>query len=159
MINKVCGSVKQKGATLVELIIAMVIISVAVTGILAAFRITVSNSADPMTRKQAELVAENLMDEVTSKAFTKPSGGFTGPFTVANRDQFDTVSDYNNLTINGVTSLTGTSIAELSTYNATITVTNVALGAIPSSDVVQVRIQVTGPNDNFVLRGYRINYE
>lgn len=150
---------KQKGATMVELIIAMVVIAVAVSGILAAFRFTVINSADPLTRKQSVLIAENLMDEVTSKSFGKPTGGFTGPFTAANRDKFDTVTDYNGLNLTGITSLTGTAMAELASYNASITTTNKALGTIAATDVIEVTITVTGPNDSFTLKGYRVNYE
>ncbi|NCQ51580.1 prepilin-type N-terminal cleavage/methylation domain-containing protein [archaeon] len=150
---------KQKGITLIELVIAISIISIALLGVLGAFSVSVRNSADPVTRKQTVLIAESLMDEVLSRSFVKPSGGFAGPFTNANRTSFDTVTDYNNLVINGISNIYGNSIVGLENYTATITTSSSALGAIGSSDSTLVSISIAGPNDQFVLRGYRINYE
>ena len=150
---------KKNGFTLVELIIAIAIIGVALMAILGVFRVSINNSANPVTRKQAVLISESLMEEVLSKAFVKPSGGYAGPFTVATRQSFDTVTDYNNLTINGISNVYGTSIAGLENYNVTITVQNQAIGAIPNTDAYLATINVVGPNDNFTLKGYRINYE
>jgi len=96
---------KQKGITLIELVIAISIISIALLGVLGAFSVSVRNSADPVTRKQTVLIAESLMDEVLSRSFVKPSGGFAVPFTNANRTSFDTVTDYNNLVINGISNI------------------------------------------------------
>ena len=155
MINKI----KQKGATFVELVLAMVIIGIAVTAMLSAYRTTVINSADPMTRKQAVLISESLMEEVLSKSFTKPTGGFSGPFTVANRSRFDTVSDYNGFAMTGISNIAGTPIAELSAYNATVSIANTALAGIAAPDSILVTIDITGLNDTFTLKGYRINYE
>lgn len=150
---------KQKGSTLIEIVIAMVIIAIAVVAVLASYRITVINSPSAMTRKQATLIAENLMDEVLNKNFTKPTNGFAGPYSVANRAQFDTVTDYNNFSMTGIYNMDGVAIPELASYSASITVANSALSAISSSDSMLVTITVTGPHDTFTLKGYRLNYE
>lgn len=61
---------RQAGVTLVELIMFIVIISVALAGILQVMRFTTANSADPLRRKQALMVAEALLEEVRLAGFT-----------------------------------------------------------------------------------------
>lgn len=61
---------RQSGVTLVELIMFIVIISVALAGILQIMRFTTANSADPLRRKQALMVAEALLEEVRLAGFT-----------------------------------------------------------------------------------------
>jgi MSHA pilin protein MshD len=68
---------RQHGVTLVEMIMFMVIISVALAGILQIMRFTTANSADPLRRKQALMIAEALLEEVRQAGFTycDPSSG------------------------------------------------------------------------------------
>ena len=60
----------QHGVTLVELIMFIVIVSVALAGILQVMRMTTANSADPLRRKQALMIAEALLEEVRQAGFT-----------------------------------------------------------------------------------------
>ena len=60
----------QRGVTLIELILFIVIVSVAVTGVLGALRLTTGASADPLRRKQALMIAEGLLEEVQLAKFT-----------------------------------------------------------------------------------------
>ena len=64
------GLARQRGVTLIELILFIVIVSVAVTGVLGALRISTSASADPLRRKQALMIAEGLLEEVQLAKFT-----------------------------------------------------------------------------------------
>jgi len=147
----------QSGVTLIELTIAIAVISISVFGILSIFKISVNYSADPLTKKQTILISETLLEEITSKSFTKPIDGFSGPFNAENRHRFDTVSDYNGLKTNGISTATGVPIPNLQNYDLKISTQNKALGALSSSDSLLVTITVTGPNDSFVLKGYKIN--
>ena len=61
---------RQHGVTLVEMIMFMVIISIALAGILQIMRFTTANSADPLRRKQALMIAEALLEEVRQAGFT-----------------------------------------------------------------------------------------
>ncbi len=61
---------RQAGISLIELVIFIVIVSVAVAGVLSVFNVAVKNSADPMIRKQAISIAESLLTEIESQAFT-----------------------------------------------------------------------------------------
>jgi len=51
-------------------VIAIMIISVAVSGVMMVFGNSVRNSADPMVRKQAVVIAESLLNEVMAQPFS-----------------------------------------------------------------------------------------
>jgi MSHA pilin protein MshD len=71
----------------------------------------------------------------------------------------DNVSDYNGLNLVGISGIDGVALAGLGAYNATITVTQQGLGAIPAAEALLIRVQVTGPsNVTVVLDGYRTRY-
>lgn len=60
----------QRGLSLIELVMAIMIISVSVAGVLMVFGNTVRHSADPMVRKQALAIAEAMLNEVLAQPFT-----------------------------------------------------------------------------------------
>lgn len=60
----------QRGVSLIELIIFIVIIGTALIGILAVMNQTTAHSADPLVRKQALAIAESLLEEVELMQFT-----------------------------------------------------------------------------------------
>lgn len=60
----------QPGFTLIELVIFIVVISVAVVGLLGVIGRTTNNSADPQLRKQALVLAESMLEEVQLARFT-----------------------------------------------------------------------------------------
>ena len=55
----------QRGLSMIELIVFIVIISVAVAGVTTVLAYTTAHSADPLQRKQAMLLAESLLEEVS----------------------------------------------------------------------------------------------
>ena len=64
------GKMKQRGISLIELIMFIVIISVALAGILGVMNIVMRHSADPLVHKQALAIAESLLEEVELMPFT-----------------------------------------------------------------------------------------
>lgn len=113
---------RQRGISLVETILFMVIVGVAVGGVMSVYMTTTRSSADPLVRKQALAIAESLLEEVRLMPFTwcdpddanvhtAPnaagcSAGFAegmGPETIAAVTEtrylagnpFDNVNDYN----------------------------------------------------------------
>ncbi|MFC0168343.1 hypothetical protein ACFFKC_09640 [Pseudoduganella danionis] len=63
-----------RGFGLVELVMFIVIVSIAVLGVLQALSNGARNSADPMLRKQALAIAEGLMEEVRLAHFSYCDG-------------------------------------------------------------------------------------
>lgn len=60
----------QVGVTLVELIVFIVIISVALVGVLKTLEVANRGSVDPMLSKQALAIAESLLTEIEQQPFT-----------------------------------------------------------------------------------------
>ena len=61
---------EQRGVSLVELILFIVIVGVAVIGVVGALGLGTRSSADPMVQKQALAIAEAFMEEVQLQPFT-----------------------------------------------------------------------------------------
>jgi len=150
---------RQCGASLVELILFIVIISIALAGILLVMNNITRSSADTLIRKQALAVAESLLEEVALQDFISASG-VTNPVTPANRaTEYHIVNDYNEFATTGIFSMTNEPITGLGSYNAAVAVVPVALGSIAAGSAVQITVTVTDPQNNQVrVSGYRTAY-
>lgn len=151
---------RQRGFTLIELIIFIVVVSAGLAGILSVMNSVVKSSADPMVRKQAIAIAESLLEEILLKEYVNPAGGYAG----AVRAQFDDVDDYADYTTTGIVDATGGAVPSLSGYNISpaVTVTIVTAAESPALNAIAVKritVSVAGPGGtNIRLSGYRGNY-
>lgn len=150
-----------KGFTLIELIIFIVVVSVALASILLVMNTVVKSSADPIIRKQGLAIAESLLEEILLKEYVNPEGGYAG--TV--RSQFDDVDDYAGYTTSaGIVDVMGTAVTGLSGYNIVpaITVAMVTAAENPALNAVAVKkitVSVAGPGGTHIqLTGYRSNH-
>ncbi len=66
----ITGRRRQRGVTLIELIIFILIVGIALLAIVGVMSLTTKNSADPLRRKQAQMIAEGLLEEVQLARFT-----------------------------------------------------------------------------------------
>lgn len=148
MNSRICGF------TLIELVIAIVIIGVAVTGILAVMNETTAHSADPMIEHQEIAIAEAYMEEILTKSYTD-NGVVEG-----SRANYDGVDDYNNLSDTGAHDEFGNSVNGLGSYDVAVTVSLSTLGAGAAAITAKyINVKVTGPNGTSVnLSGYRTDY-
>lgn len=97
---------RQTGATLVELVVSIVILSVSTVGIMVVITQTTTNSANPMVRVQATAIAQAYMEEILSKRLIDPvpgadNGGLEAGETHAQRSTLDDVNDYDGLVDDG----------------------------------------------------------
>lgn len=149
----------QRGFTLVELIIFIVVVSVGMAGILKVSTTVVASSVDPMVRKQAIALGETLLEEILQKEYAKPTGSAVLGFALGgSRSQFDCVDDYATYTtLSGIVDATGAAVTGLSAYNFSpaVTVTTITLG---TQTVKKVVVSVTGPQGVIPITGYRGNY-
>ncbi len=147
----------QRGLTLVELIMAIVIISVALSGVLLVMNFTTAHSADPMLEHQAVAIAESYLEEILLRPIADPGGGPEG-----GRTDFDNVADYNGLNDNGARDQFDIPVVALGAYQVQVAVQNTtALGspAVPMADCLKVDVTVTHPSGiNMTLTGYRTDY-
>ena len=61
----------QQGVTLIELIISIVIISIALSGILTVMNLTIRHSADPVIYHQALAIAESCLEDILLKPYAE----------------------------------------------------------------------------------------
>jgi len=158
---------RQQGMTLVELVIAIVVVSIAVTSVMGAMATIGGRSADPIVLMQAQAIAESYMDEITAKAYTLPDANptCTGPFpTTKTRATFTLVCDYQGLNDAVPYNSNGDNIAELGAYTVAVAITKVpnTVEIIPVTDpildAVKIAVTVTSPKGPYTLVGYRTRY-
>ena len=140
------------GMTLVELIVASVVVGVALAAIMSVFVVTAQHSADPMPRVQAQILAEGYLDEVLLKKFYDTTTSRVCPGGAPSHANY--VCGYNGL-----------SETPIAGYTASVSVTSagVTLGSLSNASVIrvlQVDVTVAGPaSTSITLTGYRANYE
>lgn len=149
--------VTQRGVTMIELIISIVIIAIAVSGVLLVINQTTSTSADPMIRTQATSIAQSYMEEIMLLAYQDPDGNEAGE----TRATYDDVDDYNGLSDSGARDQTDTVVSGLESYLITISVTNENLVFAGLAAVAAKRIDIIVSHPAGVtipLTAYRTDY-
>lgn len=140
------------GATLVELIITIVIISVALTGIMNVVNITTAHSADPMVQHQAIAIAESYLEEILLLPTIDPDGITSGE----TRATFDNIADYHSLTDIGAKNQLGSALNGLSLYTINVSVSSPV--SINGINMTQVKVDVSRQGtDTISLSGYKAN--
>lgn len=140
---------RQRGFTLIELIIFIVVVSAGLAGILSVMNSVVKSSADPMVRKQAMALADSILEEALLKSYADPDGTNAGE---TDRSNWDNVDDFNAKTNADFADLP----AELAGYVIGIAVVDDAttLGLAAK----KVTVTITHGTDVVSMTGYRTNY-
>lgn len=145
---------QQGGVTLVELVITIIIISVAVAGVMTAFSYSVGRSADPLWQTKAMRLAQLYLDEILTKPYDEdtPAGGlppYSGACRVGSdgesRAAFDDVDDYDGVDDQPPVLLSGT-VDDYSNYRVQVSVAcaggDVGLN---NGDAKRITVTVTPP--------------
>lgn len=136
----------QRGVTLIELVLSMVMISIALVGILSVMNLNAARSADPLIEHQAIAIAEAYLEEISLKAFAPGPG--------SQRADFDDIDDYNGLSDDGVRDQLGNAVAGLAQYAVSVVITDTALAG--GVNAKRIDVSVTGPDAaTLTLTGYR----
>ncbi len=161
----------QRGLSLIELIMFIVIVSVAIVGVMAVLDVTARSSADPMARKQALAVAEAMLEEVLSKNYendpadpgnTSATLGCTvntTPLcrtnTVADRANYNDVDDYAGWNQSAVYALDGTLAPVTGSYTVTVAVAGDTLSTVAGK---RITVSVATRGETIALAGFKANY-
>ncbi len=130
----------SNGFTLIELIITIVVISIALAAMLGAFSSSMSRSADPMWRNKTIKLAQLYLDEVLSKKYDEntpvggvPAAGSSGGAALTAcgslgseagevRATYDDVDDYDGVTDNPPVAVNGALDASYANYTVSVVV-------------------------------------
>jgi MSHA pilin protein MshD len=137
-----CTNRKQRGTTLVELVVALVLAGVVMGSIWSAWTLLGTRSADPLVARQVLSIAQSLLREIE----LQPLPGTAAAAATPGRTGFASISDYHGLTMNGITDAEGAAVPGLEGYSASIGVTPMALQGVPADSGWWIAVSVTGPD-------------
>lgn len=149
---------RQAGVTLVELIVAIVIIGIAVAGVLQVFNVGAIASTDPIVTKQLRAVAEGMMDEIQRQPFAVTANTGT-PSNACARNTFNDVLDYNGYAPGYICLVTGDAVPALAGMTITVEVASIAdLTGIAAADTYRIKVTTNKGTNSFALTGWRTNF-
>ncbi len=150
---------RQRGMTLVELVIAIVIVGIAAASLYTAMATITSRSADPMLRQQSLAIAEAYLEEILAEDFLDPTSHTQCPPRPAARAGYDNVCDYAGLDDAGARGADGTLIAGLQDYRVRVAVTPQAFNGLSAAAALLVTVTVEAPDgQTLTLSGWRTCY-
>ena len=175
--------VQQQGVTLVELVISIVIISIAMVAMMSSFSLSMSRSADPLWHNKTLKLGQLYLDEILAKKYDElsPIGGLpfvaspscTGlgpdgaPPNQETRATYDDVDDYHGITNVVPTSLTAALDSSYDDYRFSITVecdgddveATAETGGVDNNHAKIITVTVTPPNQPpITFAAYKGNY-
>jgi MSHA pilin protein MshD len=173
---------RVRGTSLIEVIVFIVIVSVAAAAVLGSLQWSTRASPDPMIRKQMLAVAESILEEVLLQPYTwcdptdanlataTSAGGCAslpeapGPEPGENRystgSPFNNVNDYHDFRMTGIRNVRNDAIRGLEDYSVEVQVRDATLStAAGDAAALRVVVTVAGPaNASLVLEGYRTRH-
>jgi len=163
---------EQNGMTLVEMVISIVLISIAMTAVLTVFSTTMGRSADPLWKNKSLKLAQAYLDEILSKKYDEntPVGGMPAPTSIScnvagpaggGRDNYDTVDDYNGLSDNPPKLVTDTDMTGYDDYTVNVTVVCAGsdVGLSDNKYAKLITVTVISPNNTTMpFSVYRGNF-
>lgn len=169
----------QKGFTLIELIVYIVVSAAALSGVLLVFQQATAKSSEAIVAKQALESAQALLEEIELMPYTwcdptdpgapnassaagcsTPQGLSPAPGKSRGSasSPFENVGDYGGYSASPPVDISGAALPGLANYRISVSLSNVAAGPAPSSDAIRVDVTVTGPSGAQTLTGYRLRH-
>lgn len=145
---------RQHGFTLIEMIVAIVILGVGLAGVMLAFSTAIGRSADPVIHQQMLAIAEEMIEEVQLKPFAAAAN--SAPAGCA-RDTYNDVLDYNGYTTSGqICTVDGVAVSALSGYSLSVTVAASTLSGVAAAR--RISVTVTRGSSSLTLVGWRTDF-
>lgn len=161
----------QSGATLIELVMTIVIISIAVAGVVGAFSVMVGRNADPLWQTRVVTLAQIYAGEILSKKFDNSAGqGGEPPYSGAacnigpdsgeTRATYNDVDDYNGTDDKPPRTADGSLGPEYKAYEVKVTVSCAGSQVgVANNQVKRIDIRVIAPGESPALFSlYRGNF-
>jgi MSHA pilin protein MshD len=148
------GRQTQRGFTLIEMVLAIVVLGVGLAGVLIAFSTVARGSADPVVAQQMLAIAEEMMEEIQLKPYAVAANA--APAACA-RNTWNDVLDYNGYATSGqICTIDGTAIPSLAGYSVQVTVVAATLAGVGAAQ--RINVTVTRGTNSFTLIGWRTDF-
>ena len=145
---------QQRGFTLIEMVLAIVVLGVGLAGVLIAFSTVTRGSADPVVAQQMLAIAEEMMEEIQLKPYAVAANA--APAACA-RNTWNDVLDYNGYATSGqICTIDGTAIPSLAGYSVQVTVVAATLAGVGAAR--RIDVTVTRGTSSFTLTGWRTDF-
>ena len=144
---------QQRGFTLIEMVVAIMVIGIGLAGVLLAFGAVTRGSGDAAVRKQMLAVAEEMMEEIALKPYAAAANA--APAACA-RDTYNDIADYDGYSTGTVCDIGGTALPALAGYAVSVRVQAATLQGVSASK--KIIVTVRRGSDTLVLTGWRADY-
>jgi MSHA pilin protein MshD len=176
-------SARQRGASLIEVVVFIVVVSVAAGAVLGALQWATLASPDPMIRKQMLAIAESMIEEITQAPFTwcdptdanvatatsaagcaslaEGIGPEAGESRYSTSSPFNNVNDYDGFSMSGIRNAVNDPISGLERYAVSVGVQAVTLADTggAGAPALRITVSVTGPaNGQLVMEAFRTRH-
>lgn len=172
---------RQRGVTLIELVISIVVMGIAMAALMQAFSISINQSGDPLWRNKTLKLAQLYLDEIIAKNYdhATPVGGLPveaspgcsaadlGPEGAEDRESYNDVDDYDGYSESPPTGVTDVDLSGYAGYTVSIEVEcdgdsvaaeNTA-GTVSDNHAKLITVSITTPyNDTLSLSAYKGNF-
>lgn len=164
---------RLRGATLIELMVFIVVVSIAMGGLWGAFNQGISQSVDPIVRVRILELAQSKLDEVMSRKYdhATPSGGIptcgsaAGPACIGIGRESLAETCATPSTLNDVDDFSGCDQDNSPnpyagyTFSIAVTLAGDDLGLADNSNGKRIQVNVAAPNgEQVTLSAYRANF-
>ena len=145
---------RSRGMTLIELVIAILILGIGLAGVLLAYSTVTRGSSDPVVHKQLLAVAEELLEEIQLRPYATATNA--APSGCARNTWNDLIDYHGYTTTNQICTIDGTPVSTLSGYSVSISVTSATLGGVSAARRIDVTVR--RGSDRITLTGWRLDY-
>ena len=159
---------RQRGLTLVELVITIVIVSIAIVASLTSFSVIVGRSSDALIQSRTLDLAQLYLDEILSKRFDEAAGvggipTFTGTCRITDdgesRADYDDVDDFDEINNESPALVDSSLAARYSNFQVSVTVSCDSSVGTGINQAKRIQLTITSPDgDQSVFAAYKGNY-
>lgn len=143
-----------RGFSLPEMLLAIVVLGIGLSGLMSALSGFARSSADPLIQRQMLAIAEGLLEEIQLKPYA--AAAHDAPAGCA-RDTFNDVADYHGYATDGhICAVDGTKVELLAGFSVKVAVERATLMDV--GDALRIEVAVGRGNDSLTLTAWRTDH-